>query len=81
MSSTGSPYIPWNRVKEIVPQGVHVPMCFCDSLCKLMEMKVLGDDFGMRFFMCDNYEYDPLKSYGKDSHTLRFPLIDFIPYL
>ena len=31
-----------------------------------MESSVLGDDFGMRFFMCDNYEYDPPKRYGKD---------------
>ena len=41
-------------------------MCFCGLLCKLMESKVLGDDFGMRFFMCDNYEHDPPKHYGKD---------------
>ena len=41
-------------------------MCFCSSLCKLMESKVLGDDFGRRFFMCENYEYDPPKHYGKD---------------
>ena len=41
-------------------------MCFCGSLCKLMESKVLDDDFGMRFFMCDNYEYDLPKRYGKD---------------
>ena len=39
-------------------------MCFCGSLCKLMESKVLGDDFG--FFMCENYEFDPPKRYGKD---------------
>jgi hypothetical protein len=31
-----------------------------------MESKVLGDDFGMRFFMCENYEYDPPKLHGKD---------------
>ena len=41
-------------------------MCFCGSLCKLMESNVLGDDFGRRFFMCENYEYDQLKRYGKD---------------
>jgi len=41
-------------------------MCFCGSLCKLMESKILGDDFGKRFFMCDNYEYDPPKRYDKD---------------
>ena len=40
--------------------------CASGSLCKLMESKVLGDDFGRRFFMCDNYEYDPPKCYGKD---------------
>ncbi|RLM58958.1 hypothetical protein C2845_PM18G08130 [Panicum miliaceum] len=31
-----------------------------------MESKVLGDNFGMRFFMCENYEYDPPKRFGKD---------------
>ena len=41
-------------------------MCFCGSLCKLMESKVLDDDFGKRFFMCDNYKHDPSKCYGKD---------------
>ena len=41
-------------------------MCFCGSFCKLMESKVLGDDFGRRFFMCENYEYDTPKRYGKD---------------
>ena len=66
MSSSGSTYILWNKVREHVPQGVQVPMSFCGSLCKLMESKVLGDDFGKRFFMCDNYEYDLPKRYGKD---------------
>ncbi|RLN22989.1 uncharacterized protein C2845_PM07G26740 [Panicum miliaceum] len=47
-------------------QGIQVPMCFCGSLCKMMESQVLGDDFGMRFFMCENYEYDPPKRYGKE---------------
>jgi hypothetical protein len=52
-------------------------MCFCGSLGKLMVSKVLGDDFGMRFFMCENYEYDPPKRFGKDRpkvlhHTLWF---------
>ena len=31
-----------------------------------MKSRVLGDDFDMRFFMCENYEYDPPKHYGKD---------------
>ena len=30
-----------------------------------MESKVLGDDYGRRFFMCENYEYDLPKQYGK----------------
>ena len=48
-----------------------------------MESKVLGDDFGMRFFMCDNYTYDPLKRCDNDRHkvlheTLWFALINLI---
>ena len=54
-------------------------MCFCGSLCKLMEFKVLGDDFGMRFFMCDNYEYDPPKRYGKDKPKVPPRTIWFAP--
>ena len=30
-----------------------------------MQSEVLGDDYGMRFFMCENYEYDPPKRYGE----------------
>ena len=47
-------------------EGIETPMCFCGSLRKLMKSKVLGDDFGMRFFMCENFEYDPPKRYSKD---------------
>ncbi|RLM73473.1 hypothetical protein C2845_PM15G04990 [Panicum miliaceum] len=71
MSSSGSTYIPWNKVRAHVPQGIEVPMCFYGSLCKLMESKVLGDDFGMRFFMCENYKYDPPKRRGKDRPKAR----------
>ena len=59
MSSSESTYIPRSKVTATVSQGVQVPMCFCGSLCKLMKSRVLGDDFGKRFFMCENYEYDP----------------------
>ena len=31
-----------------------------------MQSEILRDDYGMRFFMCENYEYDPPKRYGKD---------------
>ena len=31
-----------------------------------MQSEVLGDGYGMRFFMCENYEYDPPKRYDKD---------------
>lgn len=78
MSSSGSTYIPWSKCEATVPEGIDVPMCFCGSLCKFMQSEVLGDDYGMRFFMCENYEYDPPKRYGKDrakvagQHTLFF---------
>jgi len=31
-----------------------------------MKSRVLGDDFGMRFFMCENYEYDPPRRFDKN---------------
>ena len=66
MSSSESIYIPWSKHETTIPEEIDVPICFCGSLCKLMKSDVLGDDYGMRFFMCENYEYDPPKRYGKD---------------
>ncbi|RLN17935.1 uncharacterized protein C2845_PM02G13120 [Panicum miliaceum] len=66
MSSSRSPYIPRRKVKATMPKGIQMPICFCVSLCKLIESKVLGDNFSMRFFICENYEYYPPKRYGKE---------------
>jgi hypothetical protein len=43
-----------------VPKGIHTPMCYCGDNCKFMKCNVLGYYYGMRFFMCVNYEHDPL---------------------
>ena len=63
-------------------------MCFCGLLCKFMKSEVLGDDYGMRFFMCENYEFDPPKRYGRDRlryHLNRlclcYALFDFVMIL
>ncbi|KAG2641042.1 hypothetical protein PVAP13_2KG143500 [Panicum virgatum] len=80
MSSSGSTYIPWSKCVATVPEGIDVPMCFCGSLCKFMQSEVLGDDYGMRFFMCENYEYDPPKRYGKDRAKSPPPLCDFMQW-
>ena len=52
--------------KEIVavPKGIHTPMCYCDENCKLVKCQVLGYAYGMRFFMCSDYEHDPMKPFG-----------------
>jgi len=55
MSSSGSTYISWSKRKATIPEGFDVPMCFCGSLCKFIESQVLDDDYGMGFFMCENY--------------------------
>ena len=66
MSFSGSIYIPRSKHKTTISEGIDVPMCFCGSLCTFMQSEALEDDYGMRFFMCENYEYDPPKRYGKD---------------
>ena len=66
MSSSGSTYIPWSKCKATVSEGIDVTMCFFGSWCKFMQSEVLGDGYGMSFFMCENYEYDSPKRYGKD---------------
>ena len=52
------------KVKVRVPEGMHVPMCFCGDDCMLVKCEVLGDTYGMRFFMCENYAHDPVKAFG-----------------
>ena len=51
--------------KEVVavPKGMHTPMCYCDENCKLVKCKVLGYVYGMRLFMCLDYEHDPIKPF------------------
>ena len=45
-----------------------------------MKLRVLGDDFGKRFFMCENYEYDPPKHYGKDRARYYKTLSEFVTF-
>ena len=83
MSSLGSNYIPWIKLKATVSQEIEVPMCFYCLLCKLIGSKVLGDDLDMSFFMCENNEYDPPNRYGKDQpkvlhRTLWFWNLDLV---
>ncbi|CAO2144009.1 unnamed protein product [Urochloa humidicola] len=54
----------WRKLRAVVPEGVDVPMCFYGDLCKLTKSEVLGVYYGMRFFMCDNFEYDSPKLSG-----------------
>jgi hypothetical protein len=51
-----------NSRKDKVPvlKGIHTPMCYCSDNCKLVKCNVLGYCYGMSFFMCENYEHDPL---------------------
>ena len=46
-----------------VPKGSHTPMCYCGDSCKLVKCKAVGYAYGMRFFMCVNYEHDPIKQF------------------
>lgn len=52
------------KVTVPVPRGINVPMCFCGDDCKLVQCKVLGDPYGMRFWMCNNYDHSPIKPFG-----------------
>jgi hypothetical protein len=50
--------------KVVVPKGIHTPMFYCGDNCKLVKCNILGYYYGMRFFMCVNYEHDPLPPRG-----------------
>ena len=48
------------KMKEaMLPPGVEHLRCWCGNLCKVKEVTDFSDKFGMKFFMCANYEYDP----------------------
>jgi hypothetical protein len=53
-------FVTSRKDKVEVPKGTHTPMCYCGDDCKLVKCNVLGYRYGVRFFMCENYEHDPL---------------------
>jgi hypothetical protein len=64
MASTGPEldleFLTSRKDKVEVPKGIHTLMCYCGDNCKLVKCNVLRNRYGMRFFMCENYEHDPL---------------------
>jgi len=81
MACSDPDLLKWRKVRVVVPEGVHVPMCFCGDLCKLVQSKILGDCYGMRFFMCDNFEYDPPKVSGSmRAKVFTNPVMFFYPF-
>lgn len=58
------------RSSTTIPKGVEVPMCFCGDRCKLVKSELLGSCYGMRWFMCANYEYEPPKAVGYEIHEV-----------
>ncbi|CAN6372632.1 unnamed protein product [Urochloa humidicola] len=69
------------KVTVPVPQGIYVPMCFCGDNCKLVQCRVLGFAYGMRFFMCNNYAHDPIKPFGNVQPKTPLALCNFMQWL
>lgn len=42
-----------------LPPGIQVVRCWCSHPCKVKEVADISVWFGMKFFMCPNYEHDP----------------------
>ena len=55
-----------NKRGDSAPTGVDVPMCFCGDRCKVVSSAMMGDFYGMRWFMCPNYAYDPPKVFSNE---------------
>ena len=66
MMSSKSTYIPRSKVTTTVPPRSTGAYVLLRILVQTNAIKDFGDDFGMMFFMCENYEYDPPKHYGND---------------
>ena len=58
------------KTSTTILEGVDVPMCYCGDRCKLVESQLIGSCYGMRWFMCANYEYDPPRAIGYEIHEV-----------
>jgi hypothetical protein len=54
------------KEKVAVPKGINIPMCYYGDNCKVIKCMVLGDFYGMWFFMCANYAHDPIKPLNRN---------------
>jgi hypothetical protein len=53
-----------SRKEEIaVSKGIHTLMCFYGDNCNLVKCMIVRYAYDTRFFMCVNYEHDPIKPF------------------
>ena len=50
-----------------LPPGVTAKRCWCGRLAKVKQVEDFSDRFGMKFFMCANYDHDPPPSSASSS--------------
>lgn len=50
---------PMKRKNASLPPGGRAERCWCGRLAKVMEVVDFSDKFGMKYFMCANYDHDP----------------------
>ena len=55
-------YRPTKAKNARLPPGVEVERCWCGNLAKVKESIDFSDKFGMKFFICANYEHDPVQT-------------------
>jgi hypothetical protein len=50
--------MPRKKNDTSMPQGIRANRCQCGDLVKVKEAENISDKFGMKFFICANYDYD-----------------------
>jgi hypothetical protein len=50
-----------------LPPGVRAERRWCGRLAKVKQVEDFSDQFGMKYFMCANYEQDPPRSSASSS--------------
>ena len=88
MASSGGDDMPKDKVSSSLPEGLEVPLCWCQDPCKLWKSQDMADTYGRRFFMCANYEWElsevrpydrrpPVKLFRINiSHTIHYFVAD-----
>jgi hypothetical protein len=79
MASSAGDEKPKNKFRCAVPEGLEVPLCWCQDPCAIWKSEDMSYTYGRRFFMCGNYDWEPPKVGPYDRRPPVKPVEHIIP--